>query len=127
MEFCTGNRTQDASVCTSLGYALHHLFYFLCDILSSHPVILNDCPLLHRFIACLCFPILEVLLHTIIGELRSRDDKVYYMKATDREGKKWWKKTYLWTKFARIGLPMTYIVITVAILFPGILNLMMEA
>ena len=34
----TGNRTEGASVCTKLGSILRHLFYFLCDSLSSHPV-----------------------------------------------------------------------------------------
>ena len=80
-----------------------------------------------RFIACLCFPILEVLLHTIIDDMRSGDDKVGYMTATDNGETKWWKKTSLWIKFARIGLPITYLVITLAILVPGILNLIIEA
>ena len=38
IERSTGNRKEGASVCTKLGSALRHLFYFLCDVLSSHPV-----------------------------------------------------------------------------------------
>ena len=80
-----------------------------------------------RFIACLCFPILEVLLHTIIDDLRHGDDKVTFMTAKDRGDKKWWRQTSLWIKFARIGMPITYLVIALAIFVPGILNLIIEA
>lgn len=38
IERCAGNRTEGASVCTKLGSTLRHLFCFLCDVLSSHPV-----------------------------------------------------------------------------------------
>ena len=35
----TGNRT----ACTKLGTSLCHLFCFLCDVLSSHPVLVEPC------------------------------------------------------------------------------------
>ena len=66
-------------------------------------------------------------MHTIIDDLRSGKDKVEYMKAKDRGKKKWWKKASVWIKFARVGLPVTYLVIASAILVPGILNLIIEA
>ena len=68
-----------------------------------------------------------MLLHTIIDDLRHSEDKVAFMTAKDLEENKWWKKTSLWIKFARIGLPITYLVIALAIFVPGILNLITEA
>ena len=80
----------------------------------------------NRFIACLCFPILEVLLHTIIDELRHGEDKIKYMMSNGAEGK-WWKKKSHWITFARVGLPITYLVIAMAIFIPGIVNLVISA
>ena len=80
-----------------------------------------------RFIACLCFPILEVLLHTIIDDLRHGDNKITFMGVKDRGDEKWWKSTSLWIKVARVGLPITYLLIALAIFVPGILNLIVES
>ena len=66
-------------------------------------------------------------MHTIIDDLRNGEDKVEYMTAKDKGEKKWWKRTSLWIKFARVGMPITYLVIAMAILVPGILNLLIEA
>ena len=66
-------------------------------------------------------------MHTIIDDLRNGEDKVEFMTAKDKEDQKWWKKMSLWIKFARVGMPVTYLVIALAILVPGILNLMIEA
>ena len=66
-------------------------------------------------------------MHTIIDDLRNGEDKVEYMKAKDKGEKEWRKKASLWIKFARVGMPVMYLVIALAILVPGILNLMIEA
>ena len=103
-------RKYKLSVCTYINVLIFHI-----------------CALLHRFIACLCFPILEVLLHTIIDDLRNGEDKVEFMTAKYKGDKKWWKRTSIWVKVARVGLPITYLLIALAILVPGILNLIIEA
>ena len=38
----TGNGTEGAMVCTSLGSLLRPLFYFLCSNLKANPVIVSD-------------------------------------------------------------------------------------
>ena len=60
-------------------------------------------------------------MHTIIDDLRSDEDKVKFMGPNKGE-EKWWKRASLWIKFARIGLPITYLVIALVILMPGIFN-----
>ena len=62
----------------------------------------------------------EVLLHTIIDDLRSDDVKVF--KIEDMKEERWWKKASLWIKLARVWLPMTYLVIAKSLVVSGILN-----
>ena len=76
-----------------------------------------------RFIICLCYPMFEVLLHTIIDDLRSDDVKVF--KIEDMKEERWWKKASLWIKLARVWLPMTYLVIAMSLVVSGILNVIL--
>ena len=65
----------------------------------------------------------EVLLHTIIDDLRSDDVKVF--KIEDMKEERWWKKASLWIKLARVWLPMTYLVIAMSLVVSGILNVIL--
>ena len=73
----------------------------------------------------LCVPMIQVLLHSIIDDVRGNDDKVWRMgQATNDE--KWWKKAYVWITIARVGLPVTYVLFALVIIMPGILNILKE-
>ena len=67
---------------------------------------------------------IQVLLHVIIDELRGDDNRVF--KMTEVKEKRWWQKTSLWITFARVGLPVAYILVALAIVMPGILNILKE-
>ena len=71
----------------------------------------------------LCVPMTQVLLHAIIDDLRE-DNKVF--KMGQETAKKWYKKASSWTTIARVGLPVTYAVVALAIVVPGILNKLAE-
>ena len=78
----------------------------------------------YRFIMCLCVPMIQVLLHTIIDDLRDDENKVYKMENVNE--KKWWKKASVWITIARVGLPLTYMLGALAIVVPGIINMVVE-
>ena len=71
----------------------------------------------------LCVPMTQVLLHAIFDDLRE-DSKVY--KMGQEAEKKWYKKASSWIMIARVGLPLTYVVVASAIVVPGILNILDE-
>ena len=72
----------------------------------------------------LCVPMTQVLLNAIIDDLRGDDNKVSRMgQETD---KKWWQKASAWITIARVGLPVTYVMVALAIVVPGILNILAE-
>ena len=74
-----------------------------------------------RFILSLCIPMLEVLLHTIIDELRVRNAKV--VKIEEKlYGHQRWKKEEFWIKVARKWLPIAYLTVALAILVSGIVH-----
>ena len=72
----------------------------------------------------LCIPMIHVLLHAVIDDLRNDGDKVTKMGAAEK--KRWWGKASVWSKFARVGLPLVYMLVAFAIVFPGILNIITE-
>ena len=72
----------------------------------------------------LCVPMTQVLLHAIIDDLREDDNKVYRMG--QEAEKKWYKKASNWITFARVGLPIAYVMVALAIVVPGILNKLAE-
>lgn len=73
----------------------------------------------------LCVPMIQVLLHSIIDDMRSNDKKARKMgKITEGI---WWKKASLWITLARVGLPVTYVLVASAIVTPGIMNVLKEA
>ena len=72
----------------------------------------------------LCIPMTQVLLHTIIGGLRANDNEVRNMANMNEN--KWWKKASVWITIARVGLPMAYMLVALAIVVPGIINMVVE-
>ena len=66
----------------------------------------------------------QVLLHAITDDLREDENKVYNME--QKIEKKWYKKVSSWVTMARVGLPITYVVVALVIVVPGILNIMAE-
>ena len=78
----------------------------------------------YRFIMCLCVPMIQVLLHAIIDDLRGDENKVFKMENVNE--KKWWKRSSVWITIARVGLPLTYMLGALAIVVPGIINMMVE-
>ena len=73
---------------------------------------------------CLFVPMTQVLLHAIIDDLKSDDDKIFNIEQmTD---KRWWKKVNVWITIARVGVPLSYVLVALAIVVPGILNIYAE-
>ena len=64
-----------------------------------------------------------VLLHTIIDDLEGADSKVFTMA---EERKRWSTKVSTWKMFAKVGLPTAYVVAALAILLPGLINIMIS-
>ena len=69
----------------------------------------------------LCIPMLEVLLHTIIDELRVRKGNVFKMEEEGNTNKMW-KKESFWVNIARIWLPIAYLMVAFGIFVSGIIN-----
>ena len=76
-----------------------------------------------RFIANLCIPMVEVLLHAIIDHTRGNDGRVF--EAANMEEMRFWDKSAFWVAIARVGVPISYLLITSAIVVPGIINIAM--
>ena len=72
----------------------------------------------------LCVPMTQVLLHAIIDDLRANDNKVFRVK--EAKEKRWWEKTSVWIKIARVGLPVAYMMVALAIVVPGIINIIVQ-
>ena len=64
------------------------------------------------------------LIHAIIDDLRGINDKV--LRFDQMTGEKWWNKAPVWVMIARVGLPVVYMVVALAIIMPGIFNKMAE-
>ena len=69
----------------------------------------------------LCIPMLEVLLHTIIDELRVRNGNVFKMEEKVNVDKLWRTESF-WVMIARTWLPLAYMLVALGILVPGIIN-----
>ena len=80
-----------------------------------------------RFIANLCIPMVELLLHAIIDNTRGNDGRVqvFELEEENTEEMRFWKKSSFWVAVARVGLPIAYLLITLAIVLPGIFNIVL--
>ena len=84
-----------------------------------------------RFISNLCVPMLEVILHAIIDDLRCNENKVFKINnkvypIPEEKERRWWERASVWIAFAKIGLPMAYMLVALAIVVPGIINIVVE-
>ena len=66
---------------------------------------------------------IEVILHAIIDDLRGKENQVF--KITEEEDMRWWKRMPVWVKIAKIGLPVAYMMATLTIVVPGVINVML--
>ena len=72
----------------------------------------------------LCIPAIEMLLHAIIAGLVRHDDKVFTVSKTVPKRRPW-MTTSFWVKISRVGLPIAYVVVALAIVLPGVVNVAM--
>ena len=73
----------------------------------------------------LCIPAIEMLLHTIIAELLCDDVKLFKVSDKKRADKKTTGRLmsatfWIWT--SRVILPVAYVVVALAIVLPGVIN-----
>ena len=74
---------------------------------------------------------LEVILHAVIDDLRSNENKVFKInnkvfKIPEKKEKRWWERASVWIAFAKVGLPVAYMLVALAIVVPGIINIVVE-
>ena len=87
---------------------------------------------------------LEVILHTIIDDLRGNENKVFKInnkvfprttfhipkrhkyKIPEAKERRWWGRASVWIAFAKVGLPVAYMLVALAIVVPGIINIVVE-
>ena len=81
-------------------------------------------PISSRFITNLCVPMIEVILHAIIDDLRGRENQVF--KISEELDMRWWKRMTVWITIAKIGLPIAYMMASLAIVVPGVINVMLD-
>ena len=63
---------------------------------------------------------LEVILHAIIDDLRGDGSKEFLI--SEAEDIKFWKQASFWIKVAKIGMPVAYMLASLAIVVPGVIN-----
>ena len=73
----------------------------------------------------LFYPVLQVLLLAIIDSARKDTDKVIRIGShtiRHRRKQKWNISATTWTRVARVGLPIAFILCAIAIVVPGMVN-----
>ena len=78
---------------------------------------------LFRFIMNLCVPMVVIILLAIIDNLRSNDNLVKTMIPKD-EYLKWWDRASFWIAIAKKGLPLAYMLLSITVITPGLINRM---
>ena len=73
----------------------------------------------------------EVILLAIIDNLRGNDNKVFkinnkILNIPEAKDKRWWERASVWIAVARVALPVAYVLVALAIIVPGIINIMIE-
>ena len=63
----------------------------------------------------------EIILLAIIDNLRSNENKVKAM-FPEEEGIKWWERASFWIAIAKMGLPLGYMMVSLTIVMPGLIN-----
>ena len=77
-----------------------------------------------RFILVLIYPVLQVLLLAIIDSVRKDGDNVVWIgtQKVRIKHKKWKIGEKGWLRIARVGLPISFLLIALAILVVGIVS-----
>ena len=66
----------------------------------------------------------EVILHAIIDDLRDYENKL--LQITEEERLIGWRRVSVWITVAKRGLPVAYMMATLAIVVPGVINIVVE-
>ena len=76
----------------------------------------------------LCIPAIEMLLHTIIAELLCDNVKLFKVSDKIRADKttRHIMSATFWIWTSRVILPVAYVVVALAIVLPGVLNVAMN-
>ena len=79
-----------------------------------------------RFVMSLCIPAIEMLLHAIIaGLLREDVVRVFKvsdkMKASKKSGQRVMSAAF-WVMVSRVVVPIAYVIVALAIVLPGVIN-----
>ena len=74
---------------------------------------------------------LEVILHTIIEDLRCNENKVFkinnkVLQIPEEKKRRWWERASVWITLAKVGLPIAYMLVALAIVVPGVINVVVE-
>ena len=77
---------------------------------------------LFRFIMNLCVPMVVIILLAIIDNLRGNENLVKTMIPED-EYLKWWDRASFWIAIAKKGLPMAYMLLSLTVIMPGLINI----
>ena len=85
-----------------------------------------------RFVMSLCIPAIEMLLHTIIAELP--DDDANEVRLFGARGSKMVphategriRRASFWRFILRVILPIVYILVALAIILPGVINVLLN-
>ena len=71
----------------------------------------------------LCVPMVVIILLAIIDNLRSNENMVKSMIPED-EYLKWWEKASFWILIAKKGLPLAYMLLSLTVVMPGLINIL---
>ena len=75
-----------------------------------------------RFIMNLCVPMVVIILLAIIDNLRGNENLVKTMIPED-EYLKWWDRASFWITIAKKGLPLAYMLLSLTVIMPGLINI----
>ena len=75
-----------------------------------------------RFIMNLCVPMVVIILLAIIDNLRGNENLVKTMIPED-EYLKWWDRASFWIMIAKKGLPLAYMLLSLTVIMPGLINI----
>ena len=74
---------------------------------------------------------LEIILHTVIDDLRGNESKVFkinnkILSIPETKKKRWWERISVWITVAKLVLPMAYMLVALAIVMVGVINILVE-
>ena len=70
----------------------------------------------------LCVPMVVIILLAIIDNLRGNENLVKTMIPED-EYLKWWDRASFWIAIVKKGLPLAYMLLSLTVITPGLINI----